>query len=199
MAQAVVFTRFERFWHWTQALLVLGLMGTGFTVHGTLGLMKWGRAADLHLTLAWALMGLWVFAIFWHVTTGQWRHYVPTADKLVEVLRYYTVGIFQPGAHHPYKKTVAAKHNPLQRLAYLFFKLMISPALWVSGLLYMYYNDWARLGLGGLPLGLVAFVHTAAAFLMLVFFIAHVYMATTGKPWTDYIASMITGKAEVAE
>jgi thiosulfate reductase cytochrome b subunit len=46
---------------------------------------------------------------------------------------------------------------------------------------------------------LVAFVHTAAAFLMLVFFIAHVYMAFTGKPWWEYVSSMITGKAEVAE
>jgi thiosulfate reductase cytochrome b subunit len=87
----------------------------------------------------------------------------------------------------------------MQRLAYLFFKLIISPALWVSGLLYLSYNDWPKWGLGGLPLGLVAFVHTAAAFLMLVFFIAHVYMAFTGKPWWDYVASMITGKAEVAE
>lgn len=199
MAQAILFTRFERFWHWTQAALVLGLMVTGFTVHGTLAAMKWGYAADLHVTLAWALIVLWAFAIFWHVTTGQWRHYVPTTDKLVEVARYYSIGIFQPGVKHPYKKTLAGKHNPMQRLAYLWFKLMISPALWVSGLLYMYYNDWPSLGLGGLSLSLVAFVHTAAAFMMLVFFIAHVYMAFTGKPWWSYVRSMVTGMGEVAD
>jgi thiosulfate reductase cytochrome b subunit len=199
MTNAVLFSRFERFWHWTQAVLIMGLMLTGFTVHGSLGLMKWGRAADLHITLAWALITLWAFAIFWHLTTGQWRHYIPTTDKLLDVARYYSVGIFQPGIKHPFKKTMAAKHNPLQRLAYLFFKLIISPALWVSGLLYMYYNDWPAIGLGGLPLGLVAFVHTAAAFLMLIFFIAHVYMAFTGKPWWSYVRSMVTGIGEVAE
>jgi thiosulfate reductase cytochrome b subunit len=199
MREAIVFTRFERFWHWSQAALILGLMVTGFTVHGSLRLIPWGQAADLHLTLAWALIGLWAFAIFWHLTTGQWRHYVPTTEKLMDVARYYSIGIFQPGVKHPYKKTVAAKHNPLQRLAYLVFKLAISPALWVSGLLYMYYNDWPALGLGGLSLAAVAFVHTAAAFLMLAFFIAHVYMAFTGKPWWDYVASMITGRAEIAE
>ncbi|CAA7619218.1 Cytochrome B561 [Magnetospirillum sp. LM-5] len=199
MAKAVVFTRFERLWHWTQAILIVALMLTGFTVHGTLSLMKWGRAADLHVTLAWALLVLWAFAIFWHVTTGQWRHYIPTGDKLVDVARYYTIGIFQPGVKHPYKKSLTAKHNPLQRLAYLFFKLIISPALWVSGLLYMFYNDWPAWGLGGLSLGLVAFVHTGAAFLMLVFFIAHVYMAFTGKPWWEMVGSMITGKAEVVD
>ena len=27
------------------------------------------------------LMLLWVFAIFWHLTTGTWRHYVPKGSK----------------------------------------------------------------------------------------------------------------------
>jgi thiosulfate reductase cytochrome b subunit len=193
MKHELVFTRFERFWHWTQALLVLLLMISGFTVHGTLSAVPWGKAAEMHVLFAWALMGLWAFAIFWHLTTGEWRQYVPTTERLGAVAKYYTVGIFQPGVPHPYKKTRAAKHNPLQRLAYLFFKLLISPALWVSGLLYMYYND-----VSGLSLGLVAFVHTAAAFAMLVFFIAHVYMAFTAKPWNAYVKGMITGYEEVA-
>lgn len=190
--EEMVFTRFERFWHWSQALLIVALMVTGFEVHGSHDLLGWGKAAWFHKWLAWALIGLWAFAIFWHVTTGEWRQYVPTTKGLGAVIRYYTVGIFDPTVKHPYKKTRAAKHNPLQRLAYLFFKLLISPALWISGLLYMYYND-----IEGLPLGLVAGVHTAAAFAMLVFFIAHVYMATTGKPWHSYIRGMITGYEKV--
>lgn len=28
--QVMLFTRFERFWHWTQALLIFGLLFTGF-------------------------------------------------------------------------------------------------------------------------------------------------------------------------
>jgi Ni,Fe-hydrogenase I cytochrome b subunit len=31
-----IFKRFERFWHWTQALLILTLLVTGFEVHGKL-------------------------------------------------------------------------------------------------------------------------------------------------------------------
>ncbi len=30
MQTALVFSRFERFWHWTQAALIIGLMITGF-------------------------------------------------------------------------------------------------------------------------------------------------------------------------
>lgn len=194
MKREKVFTRFERFWHWTQALLIILLMLSGFTVHGTLSVQPWGTAAELHVLFAWALIGLWAFAVFWHLTTGEWRQYLPTTDKLMAVASYYTVGIFRPGVEHPFKKTRRAKHNPLQRLAYLFFKLLISPALWISGLLYMYYND-----ISGLGLGVVAFVHTAAAFAMLVFFIAHVYMAFTSKPWDAYLKGMISGYEEVAE
>jgi Ni,Fe-hydrogenase I cytochrome b subunit len=62
MSTAVVFSRFERFWHWTQAALVLGLGVTGFTVHGSIRALDWGVAANTHTLLAWALMILWAFA-----------------------------------------------------------------------------------------------------------------------------------------
>ena len=199
MKQEIIFSRFERFWHWAQAALIIGLLITGFTVHGSISPMRWGTASHLHAQLAWALIVLWVFAAFWHAITGEWRQYLPTTKGLGAVMYYYSVGIFQPGVHHPYRKVRAAKHNPMQRMAYLLFDVAIAPALWISGLLYMYYNDWPALGLSGVSLGAVAFFHTAAAFALVACFIGHVYMAFTGKPWWDYLASMITGKAEVAE
>ncbi len=199
MSRQMVFTRFERFWHWTQAALIGLMMLTGFEVQGTYSLFGYEQAADLHRTAAWFLIGLWAFAILWHVTTGEWRQYLPTTEKLLAVSRYYTVGIFHPGVEHPYKKTRLSKHNPLQRLAYLFFKLAISPVIWITGLLYMFYNDWPAIGLEGLSLGLVAGLHLAAAFAMLVFFIAHVYMAFTAKPVLAYLKAMLTGYEEVEE
>ena len=195
----MVFTRFERFSHWTQAALIILLMITGFEVNGAYTLLGYEMAADWHRVFAWVLIWLWVFVIFWNLVTGEWRQYIPTTEKLFAVMRYYTAGIFDKDVPHPYKKTRAAKHNPLQRLAYLSFNLAISPVIWISGLLYMFYNDWARFGLEGLTLGIVAGVHAAAAFAMLVFFIGHVYMAFTGKPWTAYFVAMITGYDEVEE
>lgn len=193
----MVFSRFERFSHWTQALLVVLLMITGFEVNGAYTLLGYEKAADWHRVLAWVLIWLWVFILFWNLVTGEWRQYIPTTEKLFAVMRYYSEGIFDANVPHPYKKTRAAKHNPLQRLAYLSFNLAISPVIWATGLLYMFYNDWARLGLEGLSLGVVAGVHAAAAFAMLAFFIAHVYMAFTGKPVSAYLMAMITGYDEV--
>jgi len=200
MARQLVFSRFERLWHWAQALLIVALMVTGFEVHGSYALLGYKEAADWHQVAAWTLIALWAFAIFWHITTGEWRQYIPTTDRLMAVVKYYTVGIFHPNVPHPFHKTRLVKHNPLQRLAYLFFKLVISPIIWVSGLLYLFYNDWSSVGLGGLDLGVVAAVHLAAAFLMLVFFIGHVYMSVfTARPMTAYLKAMLTGWEDVSD
>ena len=195
MARVYIFKRFERFWHWTQAALIMLMLLTGFEVHGTYVLFGWEKAANLHTTAAWTLIGLWVFAIFWHFTTGEWQQYIPTTDKILAVIRYYVVGIFTD-APHPFRVTRLSKHNPLQRLAYLVVKLFINPLIWVSGLLYFYYNDLATSGiaaLAGLTLGSIAMVHTAAAFMMLVFLTGHIYLATTGHTPLAHIKAMITG------
>jgi len=191
-----VFKRFERFWHWSQAALIMFMALTGFEIHGTYRLFGFERAVDWHTTAAWTLIGLWVFAIFWHFTTGEWRQYIPTTEKMLAVAMYYSVGIFKGGAH-PFRPTVERKHNPLQRVAYLLFKVVMAPAIWISGLLYLFYNDWAEWGLGGLDLAWVATIHTAAALLLVVFLIGHVYLTTTGKTLFAQIKAMITGWEEV--
>ncbi len=206
MARVYLFKRFERFWHWAQALLIVFLLVTGFDIHGTYSIMPWHDAVRLHRFGAWTLIVLWVFAIFWHFTTGEWRQYIPTTDRLIAVAKYYAFGIFTPGAHHPFGVTQLHKHNPLQRLAYLAFKLFISPLIWISGLLYMYFKDpftapvvHPIIHAFGLTLGFVAIVHTFAAFCMLLFFIGHSYMAFTGHPPLAYIKAMITGWGDAEE
>ncbi|SHK12062.1 Thiosulfate reductase cytochrome b subunit [Marinobacter antarcticus] len=198
MSRVLIYKRFERFWHWFQALLIFSLLITGFEIHGSYSLLGFGDAARLHTIAAWSLIVLWLFAIFWHITTGEWRQYVPTRDGLFAVMHYYLIGTFT-GAEHPYRKTTKAKHNPLQRLAYLFFKLVISPIIWVSGLLYLFYNDWPAMLAGAFSLEAVALLHTAAAFAMLVFIIAHVYMATMGHTLTSLIKPMVTGYEDLDE
>ena len=187
-----LFTRFERFWHWAQAGLIITLLFTGFAIHGSHGLVGFRKAVEIHEIAAWLLIGLWILAIFWHFTTGQWKHYIPTAKNIDRMVRYYAYGIFI-GAPHPYKVTQERKHNPLQRLAYLGVKLVINPLVWISGLVYLF---WGALQ-GSLPAGLglqqVATAHTVGAFLMLAFLIVHVYLATAGHTPLAHIKAMITG------
>ena len=197
MKQALIFTRFERFWHGSQMLMIFALLASGFEIHGSYQLLGFKQAVMIHEITAWILIGLWIFALFWHLTTGQWRHYVPTSYQLSDVIRFYMVGIFK-GENHPYRRRRWAKHNPLQRLAYLGLKMLLLPLIWGSGLFYMFYGLW--MGAGAHPaLPIVAGLHTAGAFLMLVFVIGHIYLTTTGETPTEHIKSMVTGYAEIEE
>jgi thiosulfate reductase cytochrome b subunit len=85
------------------------------------------------------------------------------------------------------------KQNALQSLAYLSFMVIIGPALWSTGIVYLAYPLWSDWAIGTIGLPAVAFVHTAAAFLMITFVLIHVYMTTTGKTVTHYVKTMITG------
>ena len=190
-----LFTRFERFWHWSQAALIITLLFSGFAIHGSHALLDFRTAVEVHEIAAWLLIALWIFAIFWHFTTGQWRQYIPTLTNIQRVALYYARGIFL-GAPHPYKVTAERKHNPLQRIAYLSVLVLINPLIWISGLLCLF---WGRLGPllpDWLALEAVALAHTGGAFLMLIFLIVHVYLTTTGHTPLAHIRAMITGWEE---
>ena len=132
------------------------------------------RVTEFHPIAAWSLIVLWVFAIFWHFTTGEWKQYIPTMEKVDAMFKYYLTGIFT-NAPHPFRQTTLTKHNPLQRLAYLFFWLVMSPVIWFSGWFYLFYDQWANWGVDQyLSLEWVALAHTLGAFMILIFFIAHV-------------------------
>jgi thiosulfate reductase cytochrome b subunit len=188
-----LYKRYERFWHWSQAVLVIFMLFTGFEVHGTYHLLGFKTAVVYHTLTAWTLLTLWAFTIFWQFTTGEWTQYIPTIKKVDAMIRYYSIDIFKH-APSPYKKTSAKKHNPLQRLAYLAVLAMISPLIWGSGLLYLFFSSWSDFGLDKyLSLEGVAMLHTAGAYMMLVFVIAHVYLTTTGHTPLAHIKTMITG------
>jgi thiosulfate reductase cytochrome b subunit len=107
--------------------------------------------------------------------------------------KYYGSDIFLGGGH-PFHKTRAHKLNPLQRMTYLSLHVLISPTAWLSGLLYLFYPSWTSWGLSWLSLGVVALIHTAAAFAMLTFLLAHLYLAiTTSREPFGYVKAMITG------
>ena len=195
MKREYVYRSFERFWHWTQAALILFLAVTGFEIHGSLRFFGFEHAVRYHAVAAWSFLVLIVFAIFWHFTTGEWRQYIPTWENLRTQADYYIFGIFR-NAPHPTKKTVLSKLNPLQKLTYAGLKLLVIPVVVVSGLLYMFYRYPQRyevLGLNVRSLGTIAVLHTAGAFLLVTFLVAHLYLMTTGRTVTSNLKAMITG------
>jgi thiosulfate reductase cytochrome b subunit len=201
MKKVYIYHGFERFWHWTQASLIIFLALTGFEVHGSFSMLGFEAAARYHRVASWMLIALIVFAIFWHFVTGEWRQYLPTSKKLKDQVLYYAFGMFK-GSHHPTRKTELSKLNPLQRLVYLGFKLVLVPVTIISGIFYMVHKTIDQNNIvvvEDVPLAGIAFWHTMGAFLLIVFLIVHVYMTTTGHTPTSNIRAMMTGYEELEE
>lgn len=209
----MIYTRYERFWHWSQALLIFTLFVSGLAIHGFFAAtekfvaenlpgfflylvpsgnwLPFGMAVKIHTYAAIALLILWLFTTFWNFTTGQWKQYL-FKKGVFSVIRFYAWGILR-GEPHPYKKSLQRKQNALQSLAYMTFMVIVGPALWSTGLIYLLYNLWSHYPWAGQGLTIIATLHTAAAFVMAMFVIVHVYMTTTGKTVFHYIRTMITG------
>jgi thiosulfate reductase cytochrome b subunit len=196
-----VYRGFERFWHWMQAMLILFLGTTGFEIHGSIRFFGYDQAVRYHNIAAISFLILIAFAIFWHFTTGEWRQYLPTWKNLKAQAMYYVFGIFRD-APHPTKKTVLSKLNPLQKLVYAGLKVLVIPVMVVSGLLYMFYrypHRYEVIGLNVAGLEVIAVLHTIGAFLLVSFFVAHLYLITTGHTVTSNLKAMITGYEDMPE
>jgi len=189
--QTYIYKSFERFWHWSQALLIFFLMLTGFEIHSSYKIMGFESAVKWHNMAGWAFLVLIIFAIFWHFVTGEWKQYIPTTKFLKDQFQFYISGIFK-GAPHPTHKTRYNKLNPLQRLTYLGLKLFIIPVQVVTGFIYLYYV-YPESTLHVSSIGGVAILHTIGAFSLIIFVIAHVYLTTTGDKIFISIKAMITG------
>lgn len=196
-----VYKGFERFWHWNQALLIFVLAFTGFEIHSSYEFLGFETAVDIHNKAAIGFIILIVFAIFWHITTGEWKQYIPTTRNLKAQAQFYLFGIFR-NAPHPTQKTLISKLNPLQRLVYLGLKVLVIPVMVFSGLLYMFYRYPQGDGIAMINvdnLEIIAIAHTAGAFALLAFVVAHIYLISTGTTVTSNLKAMITGWEELEE
>lgn len=199
--QVYIYKSFERFWHWMQAVLIFFLAFTGFEIHGTYTFFGFREAVRYHNIAAYMFIGLIAFAIFWHLTTGEYKQYIPTFENIKAQLNYYIFGIFS-NTPHPTKKTVLSKLNPLQKLTYFGLKILVIPLSVTSGLLYMFYRYPSSRGVEAIniqTLQFIAIFHTIAAILLIAFLVTHLYLITTGETVTSNLKAMLTGFEELED
>jgi thiosulfate reductase cytochrome b subunit len=199
--QVYIYKSFIRFWHWMQAILIFFLAFTGFEIHGTYSFFGFREAVRYHNVAAYMFIGLIIFAIFWHLSTGEYKQYIPTGRNIKAQLNYYIFGIFR-NAPHPFRKTVLSKLNPLQKITYFGLKMLVIPLSVTSGLLYMFYRYPTRHGIEAIniqTLEFIAIFHTIAAILLCVFVVSHLYLITTGETVTSNLKAMLTGYEELEE
>ncbi|WED20676.1 cytochrome b/b6 domain-containing protein [Vibrio sp. JC009] len=193
----LIFKRFERFWHWAQALLIIGLIVTGLELHGLISVFGFEDSSELHHFGGFIWAGLLVLIFTWIFTTGDWKQYVPTMHGIDGVLRYYLYGVFV-GEKHPHHMTAEDKFNPLQRLAYIGIVFGVLPVQVITGLIFFFYPDLREAGYID-HIGFVAAVHTFCAYMLIAFLVTHLYLITLGEKLSSHMKAMLTGKEEIDE
>ena len=205
MSRVLFYTRYERIWHWAQALGIILLLLTGFQLHYPDKFPLFGsltNAVKIHGIIGFLLLLNAFLGFFYTVTSNKIHQYIPIPKDftrgMFEQARYYVWGIFH-GEPHPFEKTVHKKLNPLQKITYFFLLNLLLPFQIVTGVLLWsassYPDFMDRFG-GLLVLGPL---HTIGAFLFLSFLIVHIYLTTTGHTPLDYMKQMITGYGHVPD
>lgn len=112
-------TVYERIWHWWQALAITLLLATGLEIHipHRFGWLGFQTAVGVHNVLGFLLLANAFLGLFYELSTGAIRAYVPEPRDFISLatrqIVYYTRGLFQ-GAPHPIAKSHAKRFNPLQ-------------------------------------------------------------------------------------
>jgi len=198
MGKIILYSLYERFWHWTQALAAVILLVTGFEISYSTHFSVTGFqfAVTLHNIVAVLFIINAFLALFYNVTTGLLAQYIPRLKDLMPMglqhAHYYVFGIFR-GEPHPFDKTPDRRLLPLQKITYFGVLNFLLPFMIITGALKFsaYYNPALVESFGGL--NVLGPLHRFGAWLFLSFLIVHVYMITTGRTLGHNMWTMITG------
>jgi thiosulfate reductase cytochrome b subunit len=187
----------ERLWHWFQALCIVMLIVTGVVLHWPekfSGCFQW--AVKWHNWFGTAAVIAFLVWLIYNLVTGRISHYFPKQGEIptgmIKQARFYGYGIFKHEPH-PYAPTEDNKFNPLQKIAYLQFQVLLLPILLISGILYMYPETFKGFinAIGGMTV--LGIVHLILGGLFAAFLVAHLYLATTGETVGENFKAIVFG------
>ena len=192
----------ERIWHWIHALLVIVLILSGIQMHWPDSFHIFGsfsRAVTVHNWFGILLVCDFFLWLVYNLLSKRISHYIMRKEDIFPGMlvqaKFYAFDIFK-NRPHPYMPSEENKFNPLQKATYFGFMFFMMPLLLISGLLYLFpdqLSGWIAV-LGGLKV--VAVFHFIMAIIFAAFFVAHLYLATTGHTVTADFVTMVTGHAE---
>lgn len=186
-----------RLWHWVNALLFLTLMVTGVSMHYSLNwLVPFDTAVPVHNTCGMLLTASWLVFVAGNLWGGNGKHYLinlrTLPGDLMAQVRYYLHGIFV-GAPHPFHVTPEQKLNSLQTLSYIGVMFGLMPILILSGWSFLFSTALPETLFGVGTVWIIAMVHLATSWMLVLFLVVHVYIITTGTTPTSNLKAMVTG------
>lgn len=188
-----------RIWHAINALGILALIFSGISLHysgrGFL-LLKFETAIAFHNVAGVLVSANYFLFVLGNIVTKNGRYYrvkVPGLSKRIKKqIQYYISGIFK-GEEPPYPVSEKRKFNPLQKYSYIFVMYFFLPLLIVTGFALFFPEIIMEQVFRVSGVMLTAVLHSVSGFLVFIFLLIHLYVASLGKSPSDNFRSILNG------
>jgi len=190
-----------RIWHWANALMVILLVITGIQlrISGVASLRPHDISFLTHKYAGWAMAASWViWLVYGLISDHLSRHYLFRKGDLKGTFRqakFYLISIFR-GEKDPFQPSPERKFNPMQKLAYGSIMAFFAPLLVFTGLFSSDTLFFRKYVLLWKIVGVLNAIHVMAAYVILLYLVFHVYMATLGPTIFAHTKTMILGYGE---
>jgi thiosulfate reductase cytochrome b subunit len=188
-----------RVWHWLNAILFLSLIITGLNLQYSTKanpLIRFDHAIKVHNISGIILTANYLFFFVFNIISGNIRQYIPIVKGIIKKLtiqsEYYLSGIFK-NSEHPFETNKENKFNPLQQITYAQIMYVLLPMVIISGWAMLFPEILIKQLFNISGFLFTSLIHTAAGFILSIFMIGHIYLATTGTTLTSNFKAMITG------
>lgn len=192
-----------RIWHGINAIGIILLILTGIRLqYSELSLMTMDFKLAVQLHNIFGIIVTVNYFIFFigNLITPNKKYYKIKPKGLVKRLTkqvdYYISGLFK-GEESPFPISEKRKFNPLQKYAYIFVMYVFVPVAIVTGIALLFPELIIEKVYSVSGVFLTAVLHGSVGFLISIFLLIHLYVASIGKNPLDNFRSIINGYHDV--
>jgi len=188
-----------RIWHGINALGILVLIFTGINMQFSnpkFELMNFELAVNLHNICGIMITVNYLLFFFGNMLTSNKKYYRLKLKGLIKRLSlqigYYTSGMFK-NQQPPFPLSEKRKFNPMQKVSYLIVMYFFVPVLIITGLALLFPETIIEKVYSVSGIFLTAIFHASLGFLVSIFLVVHLYVASIGKHPLNNFKSIING------
>ncbi len=185
-----------RIWHGFNALGILTLIATGLSMQSSVDIIGFKSIVSIHNIAGIVVSLSYLLYFFGNMFTPNGQFYIIKPKgflkRPIKQAYYYAWGMFH-GMQAPYPLSEKRKFNPLQKYSYIVVMYMFVPLVILSGIALLFPEIIIDRIYSLSGVFVTAVVHSAMGFLISVFLIVHLYIASIGKSPLENFKSIITG------
>ena len=192
-----------RIWHGINALGILILIITGINMQYSnpgFKLMNFELAVDLHNICGILVTVNYLLFFFGNLLSSNSKYYrlklKGLFKRLMLQIGYYTSGLFK-NEPPPFPLSEKRKFNPMQKVSYLLVMYLFVPGLVITGLSLLFPETIIENVYSVSGIFLTAVLHASLGFLVSIFLIVHLYVASIGKHPLSNFKSIFNGYHDI--